>query len=568
MILSPAERIDDCMRLGWWGRRTVDQVFREAVAEAGPQTALVDPPNRDELVGGAPRRLSFTALDSAVDGLAALLLSIGLRKDDVLAVQLPNIAESVVAFLACSRLGIVFCPISIQFRAHELEYLLAKSGANAALTVERVRDARFIDRFLTLRDKIPTLKHLLIVGDAVPMSFRVWGDGSAQIDPAALAHYLESTRVDPNDVLTLCWTSGTEARPKGVPRHHNHWIANGEACGEIARLRHGEAILNPFPMINVASIGGMVMPWLMNRGRLVQHHPFDLHVFLAQLAEERIAYTVAPPAVLSMLLKNEELLQRVDLSGLRTVGSGSAPLAPWMLEGWQTRFGIAIVNIFGSNEGCALFSTGEDVPNPEDRAQYFPRFGVPGFEWSSQFARKVRTRLVDLENGEEITDVRRPGELRIDGALRFDGYWGEPELNRAAFDDQGYFCSGDLFEIAGEGAQNRFYRFLGRAKDLIVRGGVKISPAELDALIEGHPDIREAAFCAVPDEVLGERIGVVAVARPGHSLSLASIIEFLRILEVAKFKLPEHLREVAELPRNALGKVLRRDLPRLFETVQ
>jgi cyclohexanecarboxylate-CoA ligase len=353
-----------------------------------------------------------------------------------------------------------------------------------------------------------------------------------------------------------------------VPRHHNHWIANGEACGEIARLRHGEAILNPFPMINVASIGGMVMPWLMNRGRLVQHHPFDLHVFLAQLAEERIAYTVAPPAVLSMLLKNEELLQRVDLSGLRTVGSGSAPLAPWMLEGWQTRFGIAIVNIFGSNEGCALFSTGEDVPNPEDRAQYFPRFGVPGFEWSSQFARKVRTRLVDLENGEEITDVRRPGELRIDGALRFDGYWGEPELNRAAFDDQGYFCSGDLFEIAGEGAQNRFYRFLGRAKDLIVRGGVKISPAELDALIEGHPDIREAAFCAVPDEVLGERIGVVAVARPGHSLSLASIIEFLRILEVAKFKLPEHLREVAELPRNALGKVLRRDLPRLFETVQ
>jgi acyl-CoA synthetase (AMP-forming)/AMP-acid ligase II len=568
MILSPAERIAECMRLGWWGLHTVDQVFRGAVAAASSQTALVDPPNREELVGGAPRRLTFAALDSAVDGLAALLLSIGLRKDDVLAVQLPNIAESVVVFLACSRLGMVFCPISIQFRAHELEYLLAKSGAKAALTVERVRDARFVERFLALKNKIPTLEHLLLVENAIDVSFRVLGDGSADSDPAALARYLSCTCVDPNDILTLCWTSGTEARPKGVPRHHNHWIANGEACAEIAQLGFGESILNPFPMINVASIGGMVMPWLMNRGRLVQHHPFDLQVFLSQLVEERIAYTVAPPAVLSMLLKNEELLQRIDLSALRTVGSGSAPLAPWMLEGWQTRFGIAIVNIFGSNEGCALFSTGEDVPAPEDRAQYFPRFGVAGFKWSSRFASKVRTRLVDLESGEEITQARRPGELRIDGALRFDGYWGEPDLNRRAFDDQGYFCSGDLFEIAGEGPQSRFYRFLGRAKDLIVRGGVKISPAELDALIEGHPDIREAAFCAVPDEVLGERIGVVAVPRPGHSLSLSSIIDFLRALEVARFKLPEHLREVAELPRNALGKVLRRDLPRLFAAAE
>jgi cyclohexanecarboxylate-CoA ligase len=564
MILTSAERISECVRLCWWGKRTVDDVFREAVAAVPSQVALVDPPNRDELVGGTPRRLTFAALDSAVDRLAALLLSIGLRKDDVLAVQLPNIAESVVAFLACARLGVVFCPISIQFRAHELEYLLAKSRARAALTVERVREARFVDRFRALQSTIPTLERLLVVENGATVTFRTVEDSDEPLDPAQLGNYLAGVKIDANDILTLCWTSGTEARPKGVPRHHNHWIANGEACGEIAKITQGDAILNPFPMINVASIGGMVMPWLMNRGRLVQHHPFDLHVFLSQLAEEQIAYTVAPPAILSMLLKSEELLQSTDLTALRTVGSGSAPLAPWMLDGWQSRFGISIVNIFGSNEGCSLFSTGEDVPDAHDRAQYFPRFGVSGFEWSSAFARKVRTRLVDLDTGEEITSARRTGELRIDGALRFDGYWDEAELNRQAFDDAGYFRSGDLFEIAGEGPLSRFYRFLGRAKDLIVRGGVKISPAELDALIEGHPDIREAAFCAVPDEVLGERVGVVAVARSGHLLTLASIIEFLRALEVAKFKLPEQLREVPELPRNALGKVQRRDLPRLF----
>ncbi|HKZ72838.1 MAG TPA: fatty acid--CoA ligase family protein, partial [Steroidobacteraceae bacterium] len=410
--------------------------------------------------------------------------------------------------------------------------------------------------FEALRAGIPALARVLRVGDDAALAAR---------DAGQLAQYLRTLSIDPNEILTLCWTSGTEARSKGVPRHHNHWIANGEVCSELGRVRTGDAILNPFPMINIASIGGMVMPWLMSRGKLVQHHPFDLPVFLRQLQEERIAYTVAPPAVLSQLLKNEEILQRTDLSALHTVGSGSAPLAPWMVAGWQQRFGIGVVNIFGSNEGCALFSTPEDLPDPHDRAQFFPRFGVPGFEWSSRSARKLRTRLVDLESGAEITAAGRPGELRIDGAMRFDGYWEEPEINAYAFDEAGYFRTGDLFEIAGEGERRRFYRFIGRAKDVIIRGGVNISPAELDTLIEGHPDVKEAAFCGVPDELLGERVGIVVVARPDRTVDLASIVAFMRRLEVATFKLPEHLRTSAQLPRNSLGKVLRRELPALFQ---
>ncbi len=566
MILSRPERIAECLERGWWGRRTVDEVFRDAVALSGAEVGLVDPPNRDALVGGPPRRLTFAALDAEVDRLARRLLALGLRKDDVLAVQLPNIAESAVAFLACARLGLVFSPIAIQFRAHELAYLLTKSCARAVITVERVRDATFVGRFRDLQATVPTLERILVVGAGPSIDFAVAGMADAPMaSPAALEEYLGAVAIDANDTLTLCWTSGTESRPKGVPRHHNHWIANGEACSEIGKVRPGDGILNPFPMINTASIGGMVMPWLMNRARLVQHHPFDLAVFLAQIAEERIVYTVAPPAILSQLLKNEELLRQTDLSSLRSLGSGSAPLAPWMVQGWQERHGISIVNIFGSNEGCALFGTGEDLPDPNDRAQFFPRFGVPGFEWTSKFALKVRTRLVDLETGAEILEPNRPGELRVDGALRCDCYWDEPELSSAAFDEAGYFRSGDLFEIAGVGPLARFYRFVGRAKDIIIRGGMKISPAELDALIEGHPDIREAAFCAVPDAILGERVGVVAVPKPGHTVTLQSVIDHLRALEVATFKLPEQLRTASELPRNSLAKVLRRDLPRLFD---
>ncbi|MGH8308771.1 MAG: AMP-binding protein, partial [Steroidobacteraceae bacterium] len=402
MIHSSPERIAECTRRGWWSGRTIGELLREAVENAGAAEALVDPPNRAALVGGTPRRLAFAELGVEVDRLAATLLAAGLRKDDVLAVQLPNIVEAAVTFLACARLGVVFCPLAMQFRGNELRYLLAKSRARTAVTVERFKETRPADLLRQLRSDVPTVTRVLSFGEG-EADDRLDAASLAAADTGALARYLESLRIDPNDILTLCWTSGTEARPKGVPRHHNHWVANGEACSELGRVRPGDAILNPFPMINIASIGGMVMPWLMNRGRLVQHHPFDLPVFLSQLQDERIAYTVAPPAVLSQLLKNEEVLRRTDLSALRTVGSGSAPLAPWMVEGWQNRFGIGIVNVFGSNEGCSLFSTPEDLPDPHDRAQFFPRFGVPGFEWSSRFARKVRTRLVELGTGAEIT---------------------------------------------------------------------------------------------------------------------------------------------------------------------
>jgi acyl-CoA synthetase (AMP-forming)/AMP-acid ligase II len=141
----------------------------------------------------------------------------------------------------------------------------------------------------------------------------------------------------------------------------------------------------------------------------------------------------------------------------------------------------------------------------------------------------------------------------------FDGYWQAPELTKAAFDAQGYFRTGDLFEIAPEAGQ-RFYRFVGRCKEIIIRGGQNISPAELDALLEGHPKVREASCAAYPDERLGERVCAVVATRPGETVTLEEIVEHLRAAGVAAYKLPEKLRVVDALPRNPLGKVLRREL--------
>lgn len=552
---SPDERVAAYRERGWWRGVTVDDLFRRAVAARGDAEALVDAPNRAALVGSPPRRLSFSQVDAEVDALCAVLAGHGVGRGDVVATQLPNLAEGVVAFLACARMGAILSPIAMTYREHELGQILPSLDAKALITVGDFHGCDHATMFVRLVGAGVTRAKVFTLDVKAP-------EGALSLPSlmAAAGGFDAPSDLDAAEALTICWTSGTEAMPKGVPRHHDHWVVNGEALVEAAELGEGDTILNPFPLINIAAIGGMVMPWILCQGRLVQHHPFDLPVFLEQMETERVVYSVAPPAVLTMLLRNEDLLAGRDLSALRCMGSGSAPLSPWMVRRWQEAFGVTIMNVFGSNEGCSLFSTGAAIPDPEQRARYFPRFGAEGLEWPNAFARKIRTRLVDPATGEEVGEPGRQGELRIAGAMTFDGYWKAPDLTRAAFDEDGWFRSGDLFEIAPDG-DRRFYRFVGRSKEIIIRGGVNISPAELDGLIESHAKVREACCAAYPDERLGERVCAIVALKAGEAdLSLEEVNAHLRAQNIATFKLPEKLRIVPALPRNALGKVLRRDL--------
>jgi acyl-CoA synthetase (AMP-forming)/AMP-acid ligase II len=269
-----------------------------------------------------------------------------------------------------------------------------------------------------------------------------------------------------------------------------------------------EQVKTTFPMINMAGITGMLLPWLKTGCTLVQHHPFDLTTYFGQIARERVTYTLAPPALLSTMLNNEELPHKVDLSSLTRVGSGSVPLRVPMVRGWQQRFGISVINFFGSNEGVGLLSNAEDFPDPERRAQYFPNYGYRERQWSSRISKWVDVKLVDVETGEEITDAGRPGELRISGPMVFPGYLNQESLP-SPFDEDGFLKTGDVFEIAGE--RGEFLHYLDRAKDLIIRGGMNIAPAELESLIAGHPSVADVAVIGDPDETMGERVAGIVV---------------------------------------------------------
>lgn len=534
---------------GWWGDRTLAQMFSANVARHPDRIAVVDAPNREEIAFASPRRLSYAQLGAEVDRIAAVLLEQGLRKGAIVLVQMPNISELVALYFACARIGAVVSPIPIQYRAHEIKQITEILQPDAFVCCTRMKGC----------------EHLQIVRSLLNPECRVltFGPDPAEHDAdlsvlagdaGKLRKYCRRLRSNGDDIFSICWTSGTTGAPKGVPRSNNHWVAVAPATYQPAALRDGDTLLNPFPMINMASIGGVTMSWLRTAGTMVLHHPFDAGVYLKQIATERPAFTIAPPAILNMLLQNEELLKQTDLSSLRTIGSGSAPLAPAMVRGFQERFNITIINLFGSNEGMSLVSGGEDAPDPDERASYFPRNALLPTPYGGKLKRQMQSKLVSPATGKRIVKEGEPGELFIRGPAVFEGYYAAPDQTAAAFTKNGFFRTGDLFEIAGGG---RFYRFAGRCKDLIIRGGYNVSPEEIDQLLGGHPKLVEACAFGLPDPTLGERIGLAVVPKPSERVELADVVDFLKQKGVAQFKLPERLFELEALPRNALNKILR-----------
>jgi non-ribosomal peptide synthetase component E (peptide arylation enzyme) len=561
---TPAERIARYRSLGWWSDETVADLFGRAAAVDPSRPAVIDPANRAALGLGEPRRLNYAELESAVTAMAAQFVRLGLRNGDVVLAQLPNAWECVGLYLAAARLGIVLSPVAMQYRRHELDQIVALLEPRAIVTCRTFKEYDHAALGAELARDCGA--HLLLTGGAATDGALALATGPATEADAGAVAAVAAPSAD--DVFTICWTSGTEGTPKGVPRTHNQWIAISHAHYEAAKIAPGDKLLNPFPMINMAAIGGCFLSWLHAAGTLLLHHPFDPQVYLRQIAVERPQYAIAPPAVLNLLIRDEALLAKVDLSSLRCIGSGSAPLAPAMIAGFRERLGIEIVNLFGSNEGVSLASGPDEIPDPERRAKYFPRFGRADCAWPHRVSQSMETRIVDPESGQEILEPGRPGELQVRGATVFDGYFKAPEMTARAFTQDGFFRTGDLFEIAADEQGPRYYRFAGRHKQIIVRGGMKISPEELDEILAGCPGLVEGAVVGYPDDVMGERICAVIVPKPGAELSVDQLAAYFESRGAAVFKRPERLRIVAQLPRNPVGKVVRNELLRIAMTPQ
>jgi acyl-CoA synthetase (AMP-forming)/AMP-acid ligase II len=567
MIHDDPARVATYRSAGWWGDTTTDDLVRAAVAARPDEIALVDPLNRPDLGLGEMRRMTWREVDDAAERLADGLLGMGVDRDDIVIVQLPNIVELILVYLAAARIGAIVSPLPVQYRAHELRYTIGLAEPAVFITTNRMDGFNHLELVRGLHAEAASIRH--IVADAAPDStlpagvIRLSDLLSAPPVPGRVAAHRAAAGITADDVFTVCWTSGTEADPKGVPRSHNLWISIAYATVDAAELTEGASVLSPFPIVNMSGIGGMLVPWLLCRGKLVLHQPMALPVFLAQIAAEQIEYTVAPPVLLNLLLLRPQMLAQADLSSVKRIGSGSAPLTRWMTTGWKEQHGIDVLNFFGSNEGIAMVSAPNEIPDAGERAELFPRYGTEGFSWPNRSDRGYRTRLVDPATGAVITDPGVPGEMRIQGPTVFGGYFRRADLTERAFDADRFFRTGDLFMIEqGSDGQLSRYRFVGRLKDLIIRGGMNIAPEEIELLLADHPMLADVAVVGYADHSLlhEEHACVVAVARPETVPTLHDVVEHLKAKEIAAYKLPKRLWLVPALPRNPVGKVLKRDL--------
>ncbi|WDP93297.1 MAG: acyl--CoA ligase [Desulfobacter sp.] len=502
---------------------------------------MADPPNRKELNGVDPERLTYAQFQAAIDNTAKGLVELGLQKDEVVMVQLPNSWELVMLYFAVSKAGGIISPVPVLWREAELSHIAGHTGATMFITLDEFNHFSHMDMGKRLASKYPALSHVLSLEQVRAMSQR-------ESDVS-----LDHIKVDANDIFTICWTSGTEAMSKGCPLSHNNW-AGMALIQDAAGIRPGDVMLTAGPLVNMGAVGTIMIPWIVLGGTMVLHHPFDPGAFMQQIMTEKPNYSLLVPALANMIAKHPAVDQ-FDLTSFRTITLGSAPPSVWTMQEFKKRWDIDIGNIWGQNEGTGFISGIEDVPDMEMRAASFPHYGKPGVAWKTVAAKYLEVKLID-PFGREVTKIGEVGELVYKGPGVMAGYYKAPELTRKAFTEDGFLRTGDIFKIE----ENDCISFYERAKDIIIRGGFNISSQEIENYLMAHPKVQDAAVVGMPDDKMGEKMCVYAVPAEGADLTLEDLVRFLEAQGVARYKHPERLELLEMIPRNPVGKVLKKDL--------
>ncbi len=541
MFLASQESIAEYTGKGCWGSKTLLDDFYEHAANMPQTTAIVDPLNKEALLGSPPERMSYSELSKAVDGMATSLLHSGIQKDDVVMVQMPNCWELAMLYLAICKVGGIISPAPMQWRSKDLNYVAGMTEAKAFITVDSFHGFNHLTMAKEVQQQNSSIISIFTYKDVRRMTCE-------KSDPR-----LSEIPIDGNDIFTICWTSGTEAQPKGCPLSHNNWRCQSSlACGNVTLPE--DVQLTAGPLVNMASVGTVFVPWILQGGTMVLHHPFDPMLLLKQIVMEKVNYTLLVPAVVNLILKHPAVAQ-FDLGSIRAITVGSAPTSTWAMEEFKKRWNVDVGNIWGQNEGTAFISSVKDIPDVKVRVDQFPNYGAPDTEWSVPVTKFIRTKIVDA-TGTELTEPESVGELLYRGPNVIPGYFKRPDLVEKSFDPEGFFRTGDLFQIKG----SRYLKFIDRAKDIIIRGGFNISASEVENALLGHPGVQEVAAVGMADRDLGERTCVYAVPREGHTLTLETIVSFLKEAGMAVYKLPERLEVVDAIPRNSVGKILKAEL--------
>jgi cyclohexanecarboxylate-CoA ligase len=512
-------------RAGLWRGETIWQVFATTAAARGARVAVVE---------GA-LRTSWAALAAAAERVAGGLAALGVGPGDVVAVQLPNWTETVVALLAAARIGAVLNPVLPILRRRELGFVLRASGARVLVVPGRYRDADHRALAAELRAELPALEHVVVVRDEPGPGALAW---------AALAAAPPTTLPAPGDgaaIALLMYTSGTTAEPKGVLHSHDTLLAEARSLKAVHALASTDVVLMPSPLTHVSGlVHALLVPAVLGT-TVVLMERWEPAAALGLIARERVTYMAGAPTFLRDLAFHPALPAH-DVRSLRLFSCGGADVDPALVREAAARLGCVAKRVYGSTEFPTITTTGPDDP-PARRV-----------DSDGRAIGAAEIRLVD--------DAGRPvpagveGEILARGPECFLGYH-DPAHNTDAFTSDGWFRTEDLGVLDAAG----YLRIVGRRKDIIIRKGENVSARELEELLAEHPATLEVAVVGVPDPACGEI--ACAVIRPRAGVApptLAELADYLARRGLSRRKLPERLELVEDFPRTASGKILKRAL--------
>jgi 2,3-dihydroxybenzoate---[aryl-carrier protein] ligase len=516
---------------GYWADRSLAQELGIAFRRFAGRLAVID---RD-------RKYSYADLDRLSDRLALNLLALGLKSLDRMVVQLPNVVEFVLLYVALQKIGVIPIAALVAHRYREISQFVRLASAVACVYPEAHGDFRFGPMVSRVQAESSCLKWRFVLGRS--------GDGEHALpdlidrNPMLPRSALNGIAIDPGDPAVFQLSGGTTGVPKLIPRSHNDYAYNSKAAAGVCGVSESSILLLVLPIAHNLPLACPGMQgYLFKGGRIVLGTSTRPHALCELIQEHRVTHLKLVPALLIRLVNSPDI-GKFDLTSLKVIQCGGQRLQPEVrVRASKLIPGAMVQENFGMAEGMLFFVRLDD---PQDvRLETCGRPMSPDDE-----ARLLSEEGGDVQPGEV-------GELACRGPYTLRGYYNAPEYNARAFTRDGYYLTGDLMRRHPSGN----YIVEGRRKDLINRGGEKISAEEIENLILAHPAVQNVACVPISDPDMGERLCACVILRMGQSLVLEELTEFLEAREIARYKLPERLEIMSELPVSAFGKVSKRTL--------
>jgi cyclohexanecarboxylate-CoA ligase len=528
VLLAP--RRAESIAKGYWHDRTINDDLDACLAACPDKLAL----KAIRLDTGAVTTFTYRELAALADRMAVGLARLGVGRNDVVAMQLPNWWQFSALYLACTRIGAVLNPLMHIFRERELSFMLKHGEAKVVIVPKTFRNFDHEAMVRGLQPNLPALKRIIVVDGGGADDFdALLTKPEWEKEPDAKA-ILTAHRPGPDDITQLIYTSGTTGEPKGVMHSANTLMANIIPYAQRLALKENDVVLMASPMAHQTGfMYGLMMPIMLKQSAILQD-VWDPAKAAELIRQEKVTFTMASTPFLT------DLTRGVTDSGqpvptLKTFLCAGAPIPGPLVEQAQVGLGAKIVSAWGMTENGAV--TLIKLDDADKLASTTDGCPLPG----------VEVKVVDGDG--KTLPAGEIGKLVVRACSNFGGYLKRPQWNGT--DAEGWFDTGDLAYMTAEG----YIRISGRSKDVIIRGGENIPVVEVEALLYKHPAVAQVAIVAYPDERLGERACAIIVPKAGQTIDFTGMSEFLKSHKLAVQYMPEKLIVRDAMPATPSGKI-------------